>query len=263
MSDAGRKMDVEDVLSSIRRLVSEEARTVPNNIPPEIEPVESVSMPKPSVEPIVELPEKLVLTPEFRVKEPIPETSIDADAAEIEAQIADFEAAQENTTPTPAFDVPEDTPIAEAPFENVIQPDTSEPEAELVEVEIMVEVEVEQTTPEIITPTEPKPELSTSIEKEVEIEIEALKTEIKDDVRAIEVEAVAPPPFAPVYGHEEVDFTSEVDADTYVDEEALREIVSEMVRSELQGELGDRITRNVRKLVRREIHRALASREFE
>ncbi|PLS23578.1 hypothetical protein [Neptunicoccus cionae] len=60
---------------------------------------------------------------------------------------------------------------------------------------------------------------------------------------------------------EPVDYTEGEDG--FLDEEALREMVSDMVRSELQGELGDRITRNVRKLVRREIHRALASREFE
>ena len=48
-----------------------------------------------------------------------------------------------------------------------------------------------------------------------------------------------------------------------LDEDALRDMVSEIVRQELQGPLGERITRNVRKLVRREIHRALASQEFE
>lgn len=60
---------------------------------------------------------------------------------------------------------------------------------------------------------------------------------------------------------EPVDYTDGNDG--FLDEESLREMVSDMVRSELQGELGDRITRNVRKLVRREIYRALASREFE
>ncbi|WP_306116466.1 MULTISPECIES: hypothetical protein [unclassified Roseovarius] len=48
-----------------------------------------------------------------------------------------------------------------------------------------------------------------------------------------------------------------------LDEESLRDMVSEIVRQELQGALGERITRNVRKLVRREIHRALASQELE
>ncbi len=47
------------------------------------------------------------------------------------------------------------------------------------------------------------------------------------------------------------------------DEEELRELVSDLVREELRGALGERITGNVRKLVRREIHRVLASYEFD
>ena len=60
---------------------------------------------------------------------------------------------------------------------------------------------------------------------------------------------------------ERINFVEE--EESILDEETLRDLVAEMVRQELQGELGDRITRNVRKLVRREIQRALASREFE
>lgn len=48
-----------------------------------------------------------------------------------------------------------------------------------------------------------------------------------------------------------------------IDEDALREMVSEIVREELTGPMGERITRNVRKLVRREIYRILSSQEFE
>ncbi len=51
--------------------------------------------------------------------------------------------------------------------------------------------------------------------------------------------------------------------DQLMDEEALRDLVSEIVRAELQGALGERITRNVRKLVRREIHRALTAQDME
>jgi hypothetical protein len=51
--------------------------------------------------------------------------------------------------------------------------------------------------------------------------------------------------------------------DQLMDEDALRDLVSEIVRAELQGALGERITRNVRKLVRREIHRALTAQELE
>lgn len=46
------------------------------------------------------------------------------------------------------------------------------------------------------------------------------------------------------------------------DNAALRQLVAELIREELQGELGERITRNVRKLVRREIKRALASEDL-
>ena len=51
--------------------------------------------------------------------------------------------------------------------------------------------------------------------------------------------------------------------DTIMDEAALRELGIEVIRQELQGALGERITRNVRKLVRAEIHRAMAGREFD
>ncbi len=48
-----------------------------------------------------------------------------------------------------------------------------------------------------------------------------------------------------------------------IDEETLRDMVSEIVRQELQGALGERITRNVRKLVRREINRMMTARDFD
>jgi cell pole-organizing protein PopZ len=43
----------------------------------------------------------------------------------------------------------------------------------------------------------------------------------------------------------------------------LRALVAEIIRAELQGALGERITRNVRKLVRREINRVLMSQDFD
>ncbi len=48
-----------------------------------------------------------------------------------------------------------------------------------------------------------------------------------------------------------------------IDMEMLRDLVAEIIREELQGPLGERITRNVRMLVRREINRALESRGLE
>ncbi|SNX71929.1 hypothetical protein SAMN05878503_11137 [Cereibacter ovatus] len=42
----------------------------------------------------------------------------------------------------------------------------------------------------------------------------------------------------------------------------LRDLVREVVREELQGAMGERITRNLRKLIRAEIHRALLTRDL-
>lgn len=48
-----------------------------------------------------------------------------------------------------------------------------------------------------------------------------------------------------------------------IDEDIIRDIVTQVVREELSGVVGERITRNIRKLVRREIHRAMVARDFE
>ncbi|MEL6204453.1 MAG: hypothetical protein AAFR47_03970 [Pseudomonadota bacterium] len=45
-----------------------------------------------------------------------------------------------------------------------------------------------------------------------------------------------------------------------VDEEQLRALIAEVVHKELQGQLGERVTRNIRRLVQREIARALEAR---
>lgn len=52
------------------------------------------------------------------------------------------------------------------------------------------------------------------------------------------------------------------DAVAGLDEAVLRKMVVQIVHEELSGALGERITRNVRKLVRREINRVLTSREM-
>ena len=51
--------------------------------------------------------------------------------------------------------------------------------------------------------------------------------------------------------------------DGLIDMDMLRDLVAEIIREELQGALGERITRNVRMLVRREINRALEARGLE
>lgn len=46
------------------------------------------------------------------------------------------------------------------------------------------------------------------------------------------------------------------------DEDAMRLLVARLIRQELAGELGERITRNMRRLVRREIKQALSSKDL-
>ena len=64
-------------------------------------------------------------------------------------------------------------------------------------------------------------------------------------------------------GHLHVAYSAEDEDTTTLDEDQLRDLVGRLIRAELQGVLGERITRNVRKLVRREIQRALMNRDLE
>jgi hypothetical protein len=80
------------------------------------------------------------------------------------------------------------------------------------------------------------------------------------------VEQAAPQPLArrAVEDDAEEDEGLDIFADDRLpDPDALRDLVAEIVRQELQSDLGQRVTRNIRKLVRREIRRALAARDFD
>lgn len=57
---------------------------------------------------------------------------------------------------------------------------------------------------------------------------------------------------------DDVDPLAGAEMSNIFDEDMLRDMVKDIIRQELQGVLGERITRNVRKLVRREIQRAIS-----
>ena len=61
---------------------------------------------------------------------------------------------------------------------------------------------------------------------------------------------------------DDLDTSLLADIDVNIDNETLRALVIATVHEELGGEMGERITRNVRKLVRREINRVLATYEI-
>lgn len=317
MSDPMTNTEVEDVLASIRRLVSDDKR-------PESEPAQAAAT------------DRLVLTPSLRVMdddsdEPPSDTvtdedhsaeAVDADGpeyagdavsddtdisdeAEVETDIvqmsihdafaAEIEDEQAEAEPESAV---EDAVILEdAAIEHE---DSAEPE-ESVDDEGDADIEMsegddaedvqhsnadEDVHVEVAEDTGPD---TAEPEQTLSDKIAALETLIggrdeefePDDPGTDEYAGTEPPAMswedadeAPAYGafaHAQATPDEEQDSQAQIfssdedvlDEDALRELVSDIVREELQGALGERITRNVRKLVRREIHRALAAQELE
>ena len=213
MSDPVANVEVEDVLSSIRRLVSEDSR-------PSIKTATSVTLSA----------DRLVLTPALRV-----EDHQDEDVAAVEPTIqawSEFGAGPEDQdamlVDRSENDSDATTGVYEPEYAEDVQDHYERPQEETHEV----------------------PEAPSMKSDDVGSDSDAYNAE-GDNAKTVEVD-VEP---------QQAVFSQPVDK--LLDENALRDIVRETVREELQGALGERITRNVRKLVRREIHRALAAQELE
>ena len=343
MSDSVTNVEIEDVLSSIRKLVSDDPR------PSE----KGVSAPDTGKD-------RLVLTPDFRVTDPDPAESedtlfltpdaaistpaeeaqaaeddgdaLDADAVvEVDAVSNDITAQDdaftfEDVDPVTADpDAPQNAPVAEEPSEDAIvfEDDVAE-DAQSIDIAALndaimgVDVAADEAAPEMTDDHDAAP-MSEDVPSDVyEAEIlemaptaapthleariaeleaavaqqdeswdpdglddsdantpEALKASVSDVWETVEPEELpigAAPDDMTLEAKEEAQDAADADEglenfvtedDAMLDEEALREMVSELVRQELQGTLGARITRNVRKLVRREIHRIMDSKDFD
>ncbi|MEZ5675553.1 hypothetical protein SAMN06265173_1256 [Thalassovita litoralis] len=285
MSNLVTNADIEDVLSSIRRLVSEEAR-------PQVAP------------PVAQGMGRLVLTPALRVMETVapdedsdqqgnqPDSSADDACAggdlpqpelveahellgvkpddtgrrNLEARIAELEAVisdaggvweqdgeEGSANAGDALEslpwdgsLAEPDPVEEAPFQNVEESVVSATIARFA-----VPDEFTGAADTLSGDTDP----SDMVEVEPDFEPDDYEPEALGYVEEAE------PHTEPVT--EEVLEETLAGQDVVVDEDMLRALVAEIVREELQGKLGERITRNVRKLVRREILRALASQDME
>ena len=313
MSDPVSNAEVEDVLSSIRRLVSEEKRS-----PAAVE--------KPDAS------DRLVLTPALRVAEhikPAPQKAhvehapeVEPDHAENPASVEDetLETAQfhevtdaddDNDTSDEAHavdaldasesDVEHDDAQSEDVAEHV-QEDLGEQDTPDVLVLVPDYVEtapdmpdelMSENTPEaenidefvaqetfedipVAEPVDAMQEISSAAT--LSAKIAALETVIgrtddqwepddtgDSDYSGTEAPSMTWEDTSTVEDPADAALDSDVFAspEDFLDEDALRDLVSDIVREELQGALGERITRNVRKLVRREIHRALAAQELE
>jgi hypothetical protein len=301
MSGPVTNVEVEDLLSSIRRLVSDD------NCP---------SMK--TARPVTLSPDRLVLTPALRVEddqdkdEAVVKPTIEAwsgfgarpedqDTNSVYRSENDSDAASDVNEPEHAEAVqdhdeqPKDethevseVPAAE-PFlrENVVNHAETEMDAPFAEMDApfaeVVEADISDHEAEAAFFADQSESLTSKI---VSLEAVIGKTDdqwIPDDTGSSDYSVKETPSMkwddagsdSDVYGGEGdnaetdgVDVESQQPAfsqfaDEFLDEDALRYIVSKIVREELQAALGERITRNVRKLVRREIHRALAAQELE
>jgi len=314
MSDRVTNVDIDDVLSSIRRLVSDGG---PNS------PVKSAVS-----EQVDAQAERLVLTPNFRVKEtatsidtPTQAANNDPDPLQL-SSLARVDAEDIGETALvlqPEQSIPADqnvTNISRETLEATIaeleaqvgdkneewEPDGSEVAEEVTWESAGFVAGKREVAPDVEaiseTATHPEPSLAEALEDSVvsAVVMEAFQREMEmepepDDASVIpegdaqafvanprphrwsdKTEGRLTPTTDDSFGDDLVvaadDQTDEM-LEKYLsktpmfDEEVLKRVVHEVVREELQGNLGERITRNVRKLVRREIHNILTTQEFD
>ncbi|NIZ14407.1 hypothetical protein [Phaeobacter sp. HF9A] len=306
MSEPVTHAEIEDVLSSIRRLVSETGR--------EAEPLSRVA-PKPA-----KAATRLVLTPALRVSDTQPEAEAETPAAQVsDPSIIATPSAEAPQDLGPADSQPEDQSHAEYPpmpqvaaRKNVTASETAvedpvveapwrDPEATLFEaaeggdadspaavplrssrvaavVRRIAELETEgrdTRKPEAQLNGRPVPDLNEDDIEPVPPSGQPVDTiQWEDHVQVQspqEAQADADDPVQPAgedaqdlvqSSAEELALEKATSQEDFLDEDSLRELVADIVREELQGPLGERITRNVRKLVRREIQRALAAQDL-
>ncbi|MBK5946705.1 hypothetical protein CCR83_09730 [Rhodobacter veldkampii DSM 11550] len=274
MSDSKANVQIEDVLSSIRRLVSQ-GQTVPDGSAP----VSALTPPRAADSDMSEA-DRLVLTPALRV------AGFDSHEVDVWPDLAQDDQFDVDLTGTGAH-VQQDVTGEEAarqPVAGAQSPGVDAPLPAVIEADPAVDLGAELTRLESTiaameaavavvgdafhaapdaADTAPVPPAPASVLPE-------------QAAAAPQAAAMAPPAGAePRRLHLRDPFESMPDDmaesedllalsdDEIFDEEALRALIADVVRQELQGMLGERITRNVRKLVRREIQRALASRDFE
>ncbi len=340
MSDPVTNIEIEDVLSSIRRLVSEGDKLRPGASMSHESATRSNEAP--AAETLAErasLPPRFVLTPSLRVDEaPLvlegseaatddsaPNEDDQAPAAEsliaesfvaatsspdtcmADDATAHFATAPEAIAPDDVEqDVAAEDSIAEV--EDTTSPGRSRLEATIAELEAAIiggtddwEPDGSEETPVVDWSNERAEGLFTSArtlptEAASDAVVLTPSSAKRDDVSkdaptsrfSLQPEASAEPEqevIAPELSREEADddladdllrsedgsydpdldkdLAAYLERDQILDEETLRNLVIEIVRQELQGTLGERITRNVRKLVRREIYRVLASQDFD
>jgi len=217
MSDTVTNAEIEDVLTSIRRLVSGDSK-------PAVKAKEAVSQPPSNA--------KLILTADFRVANEAPEAG---GTPEDSVTFRHTDAEPEAGTKTDRVEK------------------LASLESTIAELEAAISEQDEEWEPD-----------GSGFEEDAEAVLTApIQSVSEGEKTAVDVED------AEIVEDEDIDADDDEedvlfsDDDLIIDKDILREMVGEIVRQELQGALGERITRNVRKLVRREINRILAAQDFD
>jgi hypothetical protein len=246
--------DIEDFVSSVRRLVSVDARNRP------------VSRDLGQ--------DRLVLTPAHRVTA---EVALGADPLVLTARVKDEAAvlaqAFVRADPPPASA----TEIVEAEWEEEIWSEPDPPLAELAlgaeEAEVVTDIspdlpdpppEADQSAPDTSKPESPWAEVG---DDWLDEDLELLSPGQAPPMAAHPVDeaagAQAKRPDVLKLSADDMLTDGEGNPLTVLDEAALQQIIRQLIRDELKGVLGERITQSVRKLVRAEINRALAAHALD
>ena len=282
MSDPVTNVEIEDVLSSIRRLVAEGDRV---RKPLDIRQETSVVEPRQA--------ERFVLTPALRIavepeREPenIVENDVDTDY-DAENWAVEFVAAPAEPL------VLETAAMLNEPKVRVKMTDLERAslEATIAELEAAVTYQRDEWEPDGREPSQVSglaPAFAAIAEEDIE-EVDVVEAVVQE--RVVPLRSQAEPTFrhtpssaiqdddATDYGDDLCDddvdngmpipddldetLAAYIAGGSELDRDEIRQLVVEVVRNELQGELGERITRNVRKLVRREIQRAATANHYD
>jgi hypothetical protein len=243
--------EIEDFVSSVRRLVSVEARS------------------RPTTRELAQ--ERLVLTPALRI---VPETVETVAPLVLSVPAMDEEPAQVDPPPVPdAVQDPVQSAAAQtydAEWEEEIWAEPGQPLSELAlgaeEAEVIAE-----SAPDL--PGDEAPSVADAA-KDSSPWAEVGEDWLDDDLPPPIAKAGPPSDAKPAEaapGRQDVlrltaeDMLTDSEGNplTVLDEAALQQIIRQLIREELKGVLGERITQSVRKLVRAEINRALAAHALD
>ena len=259
MSEPLSSTEIEDVLSSIRRLVSEDMRPLPRPAAAAVQAGEKLIL-TPALRVVqADEPEAkavFVAVPRLHLTDPVAAGDAEPSAlglvvssvgAAVDAQPDEWEAEIGDVQPDSGFlSANWGSPAPEAAVEISEDPHNEADHFEMtaaVGVPAWAQQDAADTTEDEAAPVmqgtiEPDPVWADAAEASVIAEL-----------------AEAP---------EQDEFLDDgLDAGMRFDEDVLRELVRDILREELAGKMGERITRNIRKLVRAEIARSLATHEFD